>query len=102
MIPNFHFSILHCVLLNVLKQHGRNIKLINFAILPHFIVQLTVFNKSTQFKIIKNKKLVLAFLRHRQLMRKYYAIFGRVMGNILPLEALYRVVLEQIYIKMSP
>ena len=30
------------------------------------------------------------------LMRKYYAIFGRVMGNILPLEALYKVVLEQI------
>ena len=30
------------------------------------------------------------------LMRKYYAIFGRVRGNILPLEALYRVVLEQI------
>jgi len=25
------------------------------------------------------------------LMRKYYAIFGRVSGNILPLEALYRV-----------
>ena len=29
------------------------------------------------------------------LMRKYYAIFGRVTDNILPLEALYRVVLEQ-------
>jgi hypothetical protein len=28
------------------------------------------------------------------LMRKYYAIFGRVRGNILSLEALYRVVLE--------
>jgi hypothetical protein len=28
------------------------------------------------------------------LMRKYYAIFDRVRGNILPLEALYRVVLE--------
>ena len=27
-------------------------------------------------------------------MRKYYASFGRVRGNILPLEALYRVVLE--------
>ena len=30
------------------------------------------------------------------LMRKYYAIFGRARGNILPLEALYRVVLEHI------
>ena len=30
------------------------------------------------------------------LIRNYYAIFGRVRGNILPLEALYRVVLEQI------
>jgi hypothetical protein len=30
------------------------------------------------------------------LMRKYYAIFGRVRGNMLPLEALYRLVLEQI------
>ena len=30
------------------------------------------------------------------LMRKYYAIFGRVTGNMLPLKALYRVVLEQI------
>jgi hypothetical protein len=36
-------------------------------------------------------------LAHGQiLMRKYYAIFGMVRGNILPLEALYRVVLEQI------
>ena len=30
------------------------------------------------------------------LIRKYYAIFDRVWANILPLEALYRVVLEQI------
>jgi hypothetical protein len=30
------------------------------------------------------------------LMRKYYAIFGRVKGNILPLETLYREVIEQI------
>jgi hypothetical protein len=29
-------------------------------------------------------------------IRKYYAIFGRERGNILPLEALYRVVLEPI------
>jgi hypothetical protein len=30
------------------------------------------------------------------LMIKYYAIFDRVMGNIMPLEALYKVVLEHI------
>jgi hypothetical protein len=35
------------------------------------------------------------------LMRKYYAIFGRVRGNILPLEALYRVVLEHIFVYFS-
>jgi hypothetical protein len=34
-------------------------------------------------------------------MRKYYAIFGRVRGNILPLEALYRVVLEHIFVYFS-
>ena len=41
IIPTpLHFCLL-LTQINVLKQHGRNIKLINFAIFPHFIVQLT-------------------------------------------------------------
>ena len=35
-------------------------------------------------------------LAHALILMRIYAIFDRVRGNILPLEALYRVVLEHI------
>jgi hypothetical protein len=44
-------------------EHDTKFSMFDFAlsIIQTFIVQLTVFNKFTQLKIIKNKKIVLTF-----------------------------------------